>query len=191
LPEDFRFIREKEAGRLAGAMEVVSQQIAVSAEAARESVGALRDQMRAYISVSIGGAVYQERAKNLRFQGKPVLINSGFTPAHKVRHKSNAAILPIPLPQDFGYPLPETDLGASLIGPRQQAVLSPIVDGFVADEEVEDIKAGKGKALYVWGIVEYEDVFKRKQETRFCQVLTWLQDGTVWGYFIPGHNDGT
>lgn len=94
-----------EAARLASAMEVVAKEMAVSSKAAVESVVALRErtaqQMRAYLTVNIGAAIYQERAKNWKFEGKPLLINTGHTPAKKVSFKASAAILKAPLPDDF------------------------------------------------------------------------------------------
>jgi hypothetical protein len=63
---------------------------------------------------------------------------------------------------------------------------------FIDDAEVDRVKASNGRGLYVWGIIEYEDISGDRQHTRFCQILTWLPDGkTVYGLYIPGHNDGT
>jgi hypothetical protein len=182
----------RETARSASAMEEVARSLRTTAELSSETVRGLKQQMRAYVSAVVGGAVFQDRANNLKFQGSPAIVNSGLTPAHKVRHKAKAAILPVPLPDDFNFPLPESDSGENMIGPRQQTVISPIVDDFIDDADVPNVKAGLGHALYVWGTIEYEDVFGQAQSTRFCQILTWLQDGkTVWGYFVPGHNDGT
>jgi len=185
----------KEATRLASAMEAVVKEIAISAKASTESVATLKDrtarQMRAYLTVTIGGAVYQERAKNLKFEGKPNLINTGHTPAHKVVHRCKAAILPVPLPTDFAFPLPDQDAGTYVVGPQQTAVLNAIVDDFCDDAEVQDIKIAKGRGLYTWGIINYEDVFGEAHVTRFCQMLIWLPDEKIWGYYIPGRNDAT
>src|SRR6266849_5448269 len=81
-----------EAARLASAMEQVAKDIAVSSQAATASVSAIGQQMRAYICVVIGSAVYQERTKNLRFQAVPSVVNAGLTPAHKVSFQADAAI---------------------------------------------------------------------------------------------------
>jgi hypothetical protein len=148
-----------EAARLASAMETVAKDIAISSKAATASVSAIGQQMRAYISVVIGGAVYQERTKNLKFQAVPSIVNAGLTPAHKVSFKAVAAILPRPLPEDFAFPLPDETSGTSVVGPRQNITISPVVGDFCDDAEVEDIKTGaKGKALYTWGIFIYEDI---------------------------------
>jgi len=182
----------RETARFATAMEGVATSLEATAELSGETVKGLRQQMRAYVTTSIGGALFQERAKKIRFGASVLFNNNGLTPAHKVRHKAKAAILPNPLPNNFAYPLPEAYAGETIMGPRQQNSVNTIVDDFIDDAEVDNVKAGNGRALYVWGIIEYEDVFGEHQQTRFCQVYAWLQDGkTVWGYYVSGHNDGT
>ena len=182
-----------EAGRSATAMEFVAKEIAVSSKAAMASVSAINQQMRAYLCVVIGTAIYQERPKNMKFQAVPSIVNAGLTPAHKVSFRASAAILPVPLPEDFTFPLPAVSNGTSVIGPRQNITISPVVEDFCDDPEVEGIKhAAQGKALYTWGIFTYEDIFGNPQYTKFCQIYTWLQDGkTTWGYYADRHNDAT
>src|SRR6266852_2686897 len=141
-----------EAARLASAMEVVAEEITVSSKAATASVSAIGQQMRAYICVVIGSAIYQERTKNLKFQAVPSIVNAGLTPAHKVSFQADAAILPTPLPEDFTFPLPDNPGGTSIIGPRQNITVSPVVKDFVDDTSVEAIKSGPGKGLYTGGI---------------------------------------
>jgi hypothetical protein len=184
-----------EANRLASAMENAAKDIAVSARAATDSVAAVKErtaqQMRAYLSVIVGSGVYQEREKNFKFQGKPLLVNTGNTPAHKVTFRASAAILPVPLPDDFAFPLPAAGIGGPVIGPHQNYTITPVVQDFCDDADVESIKRGDGKALCAWGIVTYTDVFEQPQETQFCQIITWLPDGKVWVYYPPRHNDAT
>lgn len=138
-----------EANRSASAMESIAKEISVSSKAALASVTAINQQMRAYLCVIIGAALYQERAKSLKFQAVPSIVNAGLTPAHKVSFRASAAILPIPLPEDFGFPLPPATSGTSVIGPRQNITVSPYVEDYCDDAEVEGIKSGtQGKALY-------------------------------------------
>lgn len=186
-----------EATRLASAMEKVAGDIAVSSKAAVDSVGALRErtaqQMRAYLTVNIGFAVYQERSKGFKFEGKPLLINTGHTPAKRVSFRASASILQAPLPDDFAFPLTTEVTSTATLGAGQNANLSAIVDDFVDDAEVEDIKVDKAKkCLFVWGIATYEDIFGESHFTKFCQTLFWQADGkTVYGYYYPRHNDAT
>jgi hypothetical protein len=181
-----------EAARLASAMEIVAKEIAVSSKAATASVSAISQQMRAYLSVIIGAATYQERARNYKFEARPTLVNAGNTPAHKVSFRAKAAILPVPLPDDFDFPLPDKGVAQAILGPHQNATLGATVDEFCDDGDVDIIKRAEGRGLYIWGIVTYEDVFHVPQYTNFCQIYTWLQDGkTVWGYYAAPHNDAS
>jgi hypothetical protein len=169
-----------EAARSATAMEAVATTMQVNA--AR--------QLRAYLTVVVGAAIYQDREDGKVFEGKPLLVNNGFTTARNIRHWTKAAILPFTLPDDFVLPaVEEVFVGQGIIGAHQNASMSIRLDEQVPDGEVADIKFGKGKALYVWGIVRYEDVFDKTHTTKFCQAITWLVDGRVFGFYTPGHND--
>jgi hypothetical protein len=58
----------------------------------------------ANLSASLGQAIYQD--ERLKFEAKTVLTNTGHTPAYNVTFSANAAILNLPVPLDFDYPLP-------------------------------------------------------------------------------------
>jgi hypothetical protein len=173
---------------------------ASAAKAAEASVETGKDttkrQLRAYLSVIIGQAIYQERRDedkggDLMFECRPLLVNSGQTPARGIQFKARSAILPSPLPKEIHLPEePDEGSGGSILGPNQSAHMFAVVDGFRADDEVESIKNGVDtKALYVWGRVTYEDVFGEKHFTRFCQRIYWTRDNQVRGHYIPGRND--
>lgn len=181
----------REAGRSATAMEKVATATINNANL-MQSI--LHQQMRAYISVIIGGAIFQERSKNLRFAGKPRIVNTGHTPAHKVGFKIRAGIFSNPLPIDFDFKLPDEIIGAHVIGTGHFNDITGIVDDYVSDDQVGSIKTGNESALFVWGIVFYEDVFGEPHETRFCQSITWIGKGeteTVLGYYNSRHNEAT
>jgi hypothetical protein len=182
-----------ESIRAATAMEGVAQGIDLSVKATQSNIEMLRErtamQMRAYVAVVIGSAVYQERDRQLRFEAKPVMINTGHTPAHNVRFQACSAILPIPVPDDFVYE-PSDERGGAPLNPNQTFIMSAIVPGYVEDAEIEAIKRGTGKALVVWGIVTYRDVFGENHQTRFAHTITWLRDDSnILGYFNTHHND--
>jgi hypothetical protein len=173
-----------EAARSATAMEDIAAKI----ETGNQAV------MRAYLTVVIGSAIFQERREgmgDLKFEAKPSLANTGNTPARNIRIKIAADILQIPVPQDFAYPLPDepTNSSAGVIGAHQNYVLNAVVKDFAPDGDVATIKEGNGKALCVWGIVTYDDMFGQSHTTKFGQWLLWLPNGTVFGYYIPGKND--
>ncbi|HKW62386.1 MAG TPA: hypothetical protein VJN89_07575 [Candidatus Acidoferrum sp.] len=95
-----------------------------------------------------------------------------------------------PLPNDFTFPLSIEINSTATLGAGQNANLKSVVEDFVNDAEVEDIKIGKnGRALFVWGIVTYEDIFSESHFTKFCQTLFWQPDGKVYGFYYPRHNE--
>jgi hypothetical protein len=179
------------ANRSAVAMEITAKNLEISTKAALESVDAIKKQMRAYITVNTGGAIFQDRTKDLRFEGKPTLVNDGHTPAHNVCYRAKAAILSVPLPADFAFPLPDKPNVGALVGPHQTVTMNAIVDDFCEDKDIEKIKRGVGIGLFMWGIITYEDAFGQPHETKFCHNITWLPNDSIWGYFIPGQNIAT
>jgi hypothetical protein len=174
-----------EAARSANAME----NIATTMKTGNRAI------MRAYLVVTIGTALYQERRgpgqTDLKFEGRGSLLNTGNTPARNVRIRTEADILPIPIPKDFQFPLPEQSetKDAGIVGAHQTYIVGGTVKDFVPDAEVPLIKEGSRKALCIWGLITYDDVFGESHHTKFGQWLTWYPNGTLFGYYIPGQND--
>jgi hypothetical protein len=186
-----------QATRAARAMEKSAEAVTVASQAAAQSAGFLPKQMRAYLSVRIGGGVYQDRAANWRFEVRPMLINTGFTPAHKVAYAAKAAVLPFPLLDEFVFPALEKPRSVfGLLAPQQNLTMNAMVQGdFFDDEEVENIKRGHERRLYVWGTVVYEDVFGQPRYTNFAHNIIWVlfKDGSesVTGNYVDRHNEAT
>ena len=88
-----------EASRSADAME----KIVTTIEAGNKAV------MRAYLTVTIGLSLYQERREpgqpDLKFETRPNLVNTGNSAARNVNIRIAADILPIPTPDTFQFPL--------------------------------------------------------------------------------------
>lgn len=179
-----------EAARAAVAMEKLATNSETSMNAGKKMAS---QQMRAYLTVVFGGATYQEKSKNYFFGGMPKVVNSGHTPAHKVRYRAKADILPVPLPYQFDFPLPSEVTGGSMVGPNQSSDLQSRVDYFVPDEEVAEIKLGLRRAVYIWGVINYEDAFEQPRETKFCQSFFWFKgedDKEICRcYYTPRHNE--
>jgi hypothetical protein len=154
---------------------------------------------RAYLTVIVGTAVYQERGNpgqgDKRFQGIPKLLNTGLTTARKINIRINAKVLGLPIPKDFTFPnrdIPETAEATQFLslGAHQHAdLMGGIVDDFAPDNEVAAIKEGAHKALCVWGNVSYVDIFGDTHVTRFGQQIYWWPNGAIRAFFIPGQND--
>lgn len=151
-------------------------------------------QMRAYCTVIVNDGVFQESGKNIRFEARPRIVNTGNTPAHKVRYRAAAAILPIALPDDFTFPLPDTDIGGAVLGPHHHFDIGAVVDNFVLDADVESIKRCRENALHIWGTLSYMDIFGEERKTKFCHMVIWFNiDGKepVFGYYNARHNEAT
>lgn len=181
-----------EAARAATAMERVAQAMTISAAAAQESVGALKErtaqQMRAYLSVVVGSGTYQEKRKNLKFAASPVLMNTGNTPAHDVRYRANAAILPLPLPVDFRFPLSKEVKGGAVLPAGQTFTMNAVVSDYIDERLVRSIKRNVGSAVFVWGVVYYRDIFDIRRRVTFCHHIAFSDDGKVTGWYYPKHN---
>ncbi|MGC2697133.1 MAG: hypothetical protein WA738_15210 [Candidatus Angelobacter sp.] len=184
----------KAAGEQSKAMEKHIGEAARSANAMEEIADVIQSGntsiMRAYLSVIIGTAVYQESQEGVKFEGKPSLVNTGSTPARNVRIWISARIMTTKEAETFDYPLGEESAKASAVAaPHQNYLLSAMVQNLVPDAEVPDIKHGRGKGLATWGRVTYDDIFGQSHTTRFGQWLFWYPNQSVYGYYIPGQND--
>jgi hypothetical protein len=187
-----------EAARAAKAMEAVAENIQANSKISAQHLDVGKEnaarQLRAYLGVAIGHAIYQETSNNKRFEALPILINYGFSPAHKVAYWARAEILPFPLPPDFDF-TQRSELAsfAFTLHPRQELILNAFVDGLVDESEVEDIKRGDNKRLTIYGTVFYEDIFGLRRQTNFCQSIRWITaaDGSsrVAGTYHNRHND--
>lgn len=130
-------------------------------------------QLRAHITVLLGQSVYQD--ENLRFESQPRLLNTGHTAASNVRWRIAADVLPVPLPDDFRFPLPPDFAGGSTLGPQQDGYMGAPVPHRVDEELAEKAKCADGHSLYVWGYVSYEDQFRRTHRCTFAQQVWWMQ----------------
>jgi hypothetical protein len=192
-----------ESTRAADAMEKVSDSLKFNAEMIVQAVAINRVvadqqrrlgimQLRPYVSVLIGSGVYPDRKNNLRFDARPILKNTGNSAAHGVKNKIAAAILPVPIPNDFKFRLPKTMGGGSIVAPHQTPFeMMAVVDDFIDDSEVADVMISKGKSLYVWGFVTYKDMFKVTRRITFAQQLSFVGESgkeSVRGYYLTRHN---
>jgi hypothetical protein len=177
-------ILEAHAGAITGIATVVLAVITWRlVTLGREQSRTARAQLRAYLSVVIGDGVYQEGAI-YKFEAKPVIVNNGQTPAYNVRYRIKADIFTDSVAASFTFTEPpDVSKSQSSIGPHENRLMSGILGHVVPETEIQDIKAGIGKALWVWGVVHYDDVFQRPHFTQFCQRLIWLPDGRIFGLY--------
>jgi hypothetical protein len=180
----------EEAKRSADAMHDVAR---VTKENAVMMSGMFAKQMRAYLSVEFGTAIYQD--KNHRFEAMPMLANTGLTPARNVCFKALAAIHDGTQPNEPSFAsigdLVVNDVG---IAPRQSFTIRAMLPDRVPDADVASIMQGNTRRLFAWGKVTYDDVYGGSWETNFC-ISYWFarvgEDVKVFGNFYPKHNNAT
>lgn len=137
-------------------------------------------ELRAYV-VAEGGS-----QENVSFEVKegiasiiflPAIINTGKTPAHKVRHFSDAIIQQFPIPESFKYPsVPENAFAFTSLGPgRKVGSISKMIKLPIKDFQA--LMVSKTEKIHVFGIVTYEDIFGHEWYTEFSYLIGmgWIQ----------------
>ncbi len=122
-------------------------------------------QLRAYIGTrpsNLGSGNPMEATYEIR--------NHGQTPAYSLLDNAVLEICPYPLPPDFPFPnLPPPNPSLTVVHPddvhytgmgRAQRIFTP--------QEITLIAAGASHRLYIFGMVKYEDIFKKAHTTKFC-----------------------
>lgn len=181
-----------EAARSAAAMENLAKSAAANTALARERSA---QQMRAYLTVSINTGFYQNSAIGLKFAVHPMCFNSGQTPAHKMRYWAKADICPFPLPDDFDFPpIKNPVISAFSLGPHHGIELNAVCDNFIRDQDVQNVKDGISKRVFIWGVITYDDIFGDTHETKFCHSLYWIGNPLnpdLRGTYSATHNEAT
>lgn len=185
-----------EASRSASAMENVANSLEISSAINREIADRQKIvtelQSRAYLSIVYIGIVPQNRQSGYRYEPRFAILNNGHTPAYDVSIRANTDVLPVPLPTDFPFPLPDAApaRSISIIGPQQQKVTSAVLPRLYSDEEDDFIKNGTTQRIYVWGIVTYKDAFTIQRHIMFSQSIIWYADGvTTISFDTTRHNE--
>lgn len=137
---------------------------------------ASRQQMRAYICVTPNFIYSFDEKSTARFRFE--IRNVGATPARLVSHRSGVAVLPTTLPPGFIFP----KLDAPGSAPTALFPDAPIFGCAAAkapftEAEISKVKSREG-GIYVFGLVTYRDVFKRRQWTRFAASVQ-ADDATI------------
>jgi hypothetical protein len=172
-----------QATRSANAMGDVAKALAVDAETGRANV-------RAYLTVALGGVIPQNKETSFRYEVRMTIQNVGNTPAYNVRSNAHADLLPSPLPDDFQLPaFVAASSGVSTMGPHQNSFFTAVVNRIYTDDEVHEMEFGPNKQLYVYGTITYEDAFGKSRETNFCQVIPWLKGGGFMNRNIGKFNE--
>ena len=182
-----------EAVRSADAMEKVA--VATVDNAALMS-GIMQQQMRAYVSVSVGGAVHQ--TEDYLFEIRLTLQNDGLTPARNIAYRSMVGILPADVDAAHVFQVPPVEItNDASLSPRQKlGIGGGLLTDRLCEADVADVMVGKDRRLYTWGFVRYEDIFGTTWQTNFCQSVYWIKQPDDKGFrwhsqYHNSHNDST
>jgi hypothetical protein len=176
----------------------IAWQATLTRQAILSSESSSKTELRAYLGVVVSGGSFQDRDKKIKFEGIPVLKNSGKTPAHNVIYRTNSAVLREPLDKNWNLPPGKEEVGEYDLGSNQNYTLHIIMDDYVDPKDVADIMSGtKGRAFYYWGTINYDDAFGDAHVTQFCHRLFFVpsekKPGTynVFGNYVAGRNSST
>jgi hypothetical protein len=121
-------------------------------------------QSRAYLAV-IPKTVAGFRP-NVTGKIEGVVKNLGQTPAQKIRHRYNFAVLPHPLPPRHKFAEPTREIAnAPALLPRDETTIQFDGEAFTA-QQIEAVSRNEAR-VYCWGTTEYEDVFGVTWQARF------------------------
>jgi hypothetical protein len=128
-------------------------------------------------------------AYNWRF--RPIWQNSGDTPTKALKLYAACEVRNTILPAGYNFSCLPQNMGNGLIGPKQtaQGGAAPLLPATgVSPQDIMDAQAGR-KFIYLWGGVEYFDVFPKtpKRITRFCWQIVANGDPLK---FAPGQIPG-
>lgn len=146
-------------------------------------------QMRAYVTVAAGMTYPQSAENNIKAVVQLQVTNEGITPARKVRVATTCRILPIPIPDDFDFALPEPAGMEATLNPRHPYIYYAIAPQVYDEELMQRARALNGCALYAWASVWYDDVLGARKHQHFCQWAVWEDKRFLW-INATRHNDG-
>jgi hypothetical protein len=152
---------------------------------ARRSV---RRELRAYITFVEIHHSMEKDVMSLQIEW----INRGKTPARSAASQADWRALDGPLPDDFDFPqaAPGEEDGPLTVGPGQNFFTGGIDP--MPHELIVDAAAGK-KRVYLWGTVNYTDVFGEPRRTEMAAKLVVTHvEGTLFDIrmdAIGRHND--
>lgn len=149
-------------------------------------------QLRAYLSVEAG--IYFRQNKRLRFEFRPNLINTGQTPAKRVRIVSNMNLASPQIPSNFIFTLTPSAVvptSEGSIGRDKSLFHAAVFPRRLTRQELREVFLGR-KIFHFWGQVTYLDVFDDPQFTNFSFIIFVANKRSipVW-HNTERHNDAS
>jgi hypothetical protein len=165
--------------------EIAAKAARRSAKATQRSVETMEDtarkQLRAYVMVEFGRMVKQDLDTLTLAQWYPRITNTGATPAHRLIATARMDVLGLPLPPEYylAYNFGTIHSRATL-HPRQRNTVTCAADRlFMEEEELARLRDGTERALYIYGRVEYLDIYDAPHHTNFCFWAIWKADDSL------------
>ncbi len=157
-----------------------------------QQIRTTRAQLRAYLSIATGEGFRQGAVKGLKFEFRPVVINTGQTPAYKVNISGALLFLETTTAADFDWdgniPAP-TGAGVLTLGTQQNRFTKGILDRTLNKAELRQFRKGT-HSLYVFGKVTYLVAFQRQRYTNYCFLIgAWNKRGPATWITTFRHND--
>jgi hypothetical protein len=151
----------------------------IAAEAAKESADISRVAMisteRAFVQLNTFRWISHRDSESSKIYWRihPIFTNTGNTPTRKMKLRVKFEIRDSELPEDFDFSVKDGDK-------ISQTLLAPdcVIEGMSIDIWGSDLLkiSRREKFFYVWGLVEYNDVFKGTpiHITKFCNTITMV-----------------
>ena len=128
-----------------------------------------KKQLRAYLALDNMQTSGSGTVINVKFN----VENFGQTPAKNCYISGNLAIMPFPLPSNHVFPIPPTKFKqSSIITPRATKPSTVDVHATVTpDEKKEIFSTNSERRLYLFGVLNYQDIFNDYHFLKFCYFL--------------------
>jgi hypothetical protein len=157
----------------------------------KEQSATTRAQLRAYLTTVVGQSWRQGATRDLKFEFRPIILNTGQTPAYDVSVVNSMAILSQEEAFTYDFRIPENTpvLSVMTLGPRQDRFTHVIAARKMTKTEMREYIANK-KMIYVFGTIRYRDAFNTPHFTNFCySIMHWSKRGGPLWHNTNRHND--
>jgi len=153
----------RQAGYMRISLSATKQAADAATSAAATAERALQISQRAYINAVVSDIVMSDLVLGWPIRIAVQVANDGATPALGVRHSISGNIFREPFPPALEY----GELSAPyMVYPRPTQASIPLPIVAQTTDDMSDLKRGRAR-LYVWGRIEYRDVFGLGRFTNF------------------------
>lgn len=138
---------------------------------ASDARGSSERQLRAYISIVPEIATQDEPSDDEMFlEFKATVTNSGQTPAYHLHSKAETKVLPATFPLNAKVNLQPS---VGLLAPGADVNLGTGKECHIDATHAPVLKRSTEERLYFYGVVTYEDAFRKQWRQRFCYFADW------------------